>query len=68
MSGSRRCAYTTIASLASALVAGAVITLCGAGALAQAPGDLVTVLGRVSERVQHYYGRAQSIVCVERVR
>jgi len=38
-----------------------------ASVTAQAPDDLVTVLGRVGDRVQHYYGRAQSIVCIERV-
>ena len=45
----------------------ALLVLFGAGAVAQAPDDLRTVLGRVSERVLHYYGRAQSIVCIERV-
>jgi hypothetical protein len=44
-----------------------VLALVTAGVVAQAPDDLVTVLGRVGDRVQHYYGRAQSIVCNERV-
>jgi hypothetical protein len=43
------------------------LALCAAGITAQEPSDLVTVLGRVGDRVQHYYGRAQSIVCTERV-
>ena len=34
---------------------------------AQAPADLVSVLGLVGDRVLHYYSRAQSIVCLERV-
>jgi hypothetical protein len=51
----------------SALATCAVTVLLGVGVLAQAPVDLVMVLGRVSDRVQHYYGRAQSIVCIERV-
>jgi hypothetical protein len=49
------------------VLACAVIALSGAVVLAQAPLDLVMVLGRVSDRVRHYYGRAQSIVCIERV-
>ena len=44
-----------------------VLVLFSAAMTAQAPGDLVSVLGRVSDRVQRYYGRAQSIVCLERV-
>jgi hypothetical protein len=44
-----------------------VLAVLIAGVVAQAPDDLVTVLGRVGDRVQHYYGRAQSIVCNERV-
>jgi hypothetical protein len=51
----------------SALAACAVLALFGGAVLAQGPDDLVTVLGHVSDRVQHYYGRAQSIVCIERV-
>src|SRR5712664_1013491 len=34
---------------------------------AQAPADLADVLARVGDRVRQYYGRAQSIVCFERV-
>jgi len=49
------------------LLACAAVALFGAGVPAQAPLDLVMLLGRVSDRVQHYYGRAQSIVCLERV-
>ena len=44
-----------------------VLALLTAGVVAQAPDDLVTVLGRVGDRVLHYYSRAQSIVCLERV-
>jgi hypothetical protein len=54
-------------SIRRSVLACAVVALFGAGVLAQAPSDLVMVLGRVSDRVQHYYGRAQSIVCMERV-
>ena len=43
------------------------VALLTAALTAQVPGDLVSVLGRVGDRVQHYYGRAQSIVCIERV-
>jgi hypothetical protein len=44
-----------------------VLVLFAASVRAQAPGDLVAVLGRVGDRVLHYYSRAQSIVCLERV-
>jgi len=44
-----------------------VLVLFAAGVAAQAPADLVSVLGLVGERVLHYYSRAQSIVCLERV-
>jgi hypothetical protein len=44
-----------------------VLALCAARITAQAPDELVTIVGRVGDRVQHYYGRAQSIVCLERV-
>ena len=33
----------------------------------QSPGDVTAVVARVGERIQHYYGRAQRIVCLERV-
>jgi hypothetical protein len=36
-------------------------------AWSQPSGDVTTVLARVGERIQHYYGRAQSIVCLEKV-
>ncbi len=38
-----------------------------AGAGAQAPQDLAATLARVGERVEEYYRRAQSIVCLETV-
>ena len=38
-----------------------------AGITAHAQDDLPAVLQRVGDRVQRYYGRAQSIVCMERV-
>jgi hypothetical protein len=41
--------------------------LVAAGVTVYAQDDLPTVLQRVSDRVQRYYGRAQSIVCMERV-
>jgi hypothetical protein len=50
-----------------ALAAVGVLAMGTAVLTAQPPSDLVTVLGRVSDRVQHYYSRAQSIVCLERV-
>ena len=45
----------------------AAIGLLTVSAGAQAPGDLTEMLTRVSDRVQQYYGRAQSIVSMERV-
>jgi hypothetical protein len=45
----------------------ALAALVAAGVTAHAQDDLPTVLQRVSDRVQRYYGRAQSIVCIERV-
>ena len=44
-----------------------VLVLVAAGITAKAQGDLPTVLQRISDRVERYYGRAQSIVCMERV-
>jgi hypothetical protein len=38
-----------------------------AGIEAQVPGDLASTLARVGDRVRQYYGRAQSIMCIERV-
>jgi hypothetical protein len=37
-----------------------VLVLFSAAPTGQAPGDLVSVLGRVSDRVQRYYGRASN--------
>jgi hypothetical protein len=48
----------------AALALGALVA---AGVTVDAQDDLPTVLQRVSDRVQRYYGRAQSIVCMERV-
>jgi hypothetical protein len=43
------------------------VALLAASLAVQAQGDLPAVLQRIGDRVQHYYGRAQSIVCIERV-
>jgi hypothetical protein len=51
----------------AAVVVTGVLAVLTAVAAAQPQGDLVAVLARVSDRVQRYYGRAQSIVCIERV-
>jgi hypothetical protein len=52
-------------ALSALTVAVCVIT---AGAAAQSPGQLNDMLERVAQRVQDYYERAQSIVCIETVR
>lgn len=41
---------------------------CAASPSAQTPNDLRGVLTRVGERVEEYYRRAQSVVCLETVR
>jgi hypothetical protein len=43
------------------------IALAAARLTLHAHDDLPTVLQRIGDRVQRYYGRAQSIVCMERV-
>lgn len=43
------------------------LTVLSAAIAAQGPGEVGDVLSRVGERVRDYYGRAQSIVCTERV-
>ena len=48
-------------------VALGVLGIIAGGVTAQAPADLTAVLAHVSDRVRQYYGRAQSIVCFERV-
>jgi hypothetical protein len=50
--------------------AGAVVLLLITGALAQTPdgAGLTALLDRVGARVEEYYARAQSIVCLETVR
>jgi hypothetical protein len=45
----------------------AALSLLTVSVTAQAPGDLTDVLTRLGDRVQQYYGRAQSIVSIERV-
>src|SRR5437879_3886757 len=44
-----------------------VLGMIAGGVKAQAPASLTDVLARVGDRVRHFYGRAQSIVCIERV-
>jgi hypothetical protein len=54
-----------------ARVLGASLVALGAlavGVAAQSPGDLASTLARVGDRVRQYYGRAQSIMCIELVR
>lgn len=46
----------------------AVALVCAASPSAQTPNDLNGVLTRVGERVEEYYRRAQSMVCLETVR
>jgi hypothetical protein len=46
----------------------AAICLITAGAAAQSPGQLEDILERVGQRVQDYFERAQSIMCLETVR
>ena len=43
------------------------LAMMAAGAVVVAQDDLPTVLARIGDRVQQYYGRAQSIICMERV-
>ena len=43
------------------------LAVLSAGVAAQGPGEMLEVLTHVGEHVQDYYGRAQSIVCTERV-
>lgn len=45
----------------------ALLAVCAAAARAQAPEDLAATLTRVGERVEEYYRRAQSVVCLETV-
>jgi hypothetical protein len=44
----------------------AALVVATAGARAQTPPDIDTLLARVSERLTQYYKRAQSIVCTEK--
>ncbi len=52
-------------ALAVAMSVGAAVAL---GAHQEASGRLATVLQRAGERVERYFTRAQSIVCLEVVR
>jgi hypothetical protein len=52
---------TVVASTMTALV------LLTVAAAAQPSGDVTEILSSVGERIQHYYGRAQSIMCLEKV-
>jgi hypothetical protein len=45
----------------------AALSLLTVSVTAQAPGDIIEVLTRLGDRVGQYYGRAQSIVSIERV-
>jgi hypothetical protein len=47
-------------------VACVALVVATAGARAQTPPDIDTLLARVSERLTQYYKRAQSIVCTEK--
>jgi hypothetical protein len=53
-------------ALASAVVAFSV-SIAGAGARAEVADDLETILHRVGARVERYFARAQSLVCLETV-
>src|SRR5436309_15817648 len=48
----------------------AVVTLTTVSVAAQKPGrtDVAELLSRVGERVQEYYARAQSVMCIETTR
>jgi len=45
----------------------AAAALVAAGTTVSAQGDLQTMLQRIGDSVRRYYGRAQSIICMERV-
>ncbi len=47
--------------------AAAALSLLTVSVTAQAPGDLAEVLTRLGDRVGQYYGRAQSVVSIEKV-
>jgi hypothetical protein len=53
-----------LASVVTTLVAAALLSTAAA---AQSSGDVSELLTRVGKRIQHYYGRAQSIMCIEKV-
>jgi len=53
--------------LRSAVAAIAAAALLGSAATAQPSADVGAILTRVGERIEHYYGRAQSIMCLEKV-
>lgn len=61
----------TGASLPTALIAAAALLAVSAAAGTDGPNvpvDLASLLARVGERVEAYYARAQSIICMETVR
>jgi hypothetical protein len=64
MAWPRRSMMSRVWTLAAAL---GVLGMIAGGVKAQAPASLTDVLARVGDRVRHFYGRAQSIVCIERV-
>jgi hypothetical protein len=58
---------TSATSARNVSTVAAVVGILAAGVAAQPPADLADVIARVGERVEQYYRRAQSIVCVETV-
>jgi hypothetical protein len=55
-------------SLTRGAALAAALGLATVGAGAQAPSSVAEMVARVANRVREYYSRAQSVVCMERVR
>ncbi len=55
------------APLTSAVSTLAAVAMLSAGVTAQPAGNVTEILASVGDRIQHYYGRAQSIMCLEKV-
>lgn len=66
-SPTRLCMMTNAMSARTRWLLLAPLAVLSPGIAAQGPPDVLEVLSHVSEHVQGYYGRAQSIVCTERV-